>query len=121
MPTPIPTPTAEQIVTVAEIMRVSTDRAISLISADSDQSISDAKWAATLSDIGLWNGGIATDGGDIKRVDQIEFFEGSASKSRLDLINRVRRRYGLDELTTETGSGDVGMGIVSSLEWFDRC
>jgi hypothetical protein len=115
MPTPIPTPTAAQIVTVAEIMMVSTSKAESLIAADSGQDISDAKWAATLTDITRW-ATIGSDAGDVKRVDQIEFFEGSAANARLDLRNALRIRYGLPILTSEASAG-IGVEM-KSLCWF---
>lgn len=123
MPTPVPTPTAAQLVTVAEIMMISVDDARSRIAADSDQDISDAKWAATLTDIASWTtGGVSTDAGDVKRVDQIEFFQGSNVSTRLDLRNRVRFRYGLPFVTSEEAGGGAGV-IMASLEWFgpSRC
>ena len=116
MPTPVPTPTAAQIVTVAEIAMVTTDKATSMIAADSDQDISNAKWAATVLDIARWNAGVSTDAGDVKRVDQIEFFEGSNVNARLDLRNNVRLRYGLEFLTSESVAG-CGLR-VQSLNWF---
>ncbi|MEO5859174.1 MAG: hypothetical protein ABIR33_09525 [Pyrinomonadaceae bacterium] len=104
MPEPVPTPTASQIVTVAEIAMVTVALVITAIAADSDQDISDAKWAKTLTDIALWDGGVSTDAGDVKRVDVIEFFEGSNVNARLNIRNRIRARYGFDLLTTDLGS-----------------
>jgi hypothetical protein len=117
MPTPVPAPTPAQIVTVAEIAMVSTDVASAMIAADLTQEISDAKWAATLLDISSWTGGVGRDAGDVKRVDTIEFFEGSNVNARLDLRNAVRLRYGLDFLSSES-SAACGVAI-ESLRWFD--
>lgn len=118
MPTPDPSPTAAQLVTVAEIMMVSVDDARSRIAADSEQEISDAKWAATLADITAWTtGGVSTDAGDVKRVDQIEFFEGSNINARLDIRNRVRIRYGLPFVSSEESGAGAGVNMAS-LEWF---
>lgn len=114
MPTPSPTPTAAQIVLVAEIMMVSVDDARSRIAADSDQEISDAKWAATLTDIASWPG-IKSGSRKIKRIDDIEFFEGGAGEQRLSFRNDLRARYGLAALATESG---LSCGPTSSLAWF---
>jgi hypothetical protein len=116
MPTPVPTPTAAQIVTVAEIAMVSTDAAASMVTADSTQEISDAKWSATLLDIASWTGGVGRDAGDVKRVDQIEFFEGAAANARLDIRNAVRMRYGLSFISSE--AANAANVNVSSLKWF---
>lgn len=118
MPIPVPTPTAAQIVAVAEIMMVSTEKATQLISADSQQDIADAKWASTLNDLAAWSGGIGTDAGDLKRVDQIEFFEGSALNARLDLRNRLRLRYGLELISSEQAAAGSGTNM-KSLQWFE--
>lgn len=114
MPTPEPNPTAAQLVTVAEIMSVSVDEARSLIAADSEQEISDAKWAKTIEDLAAWPG-IKNASRKIKRVDDIEFFEGGAGDQRLAFRNDLRARYGLGALATEVGNV---CGPASSLEWF---
>jgi hypothetical protein len=93
MPTPVPTPTAAEIVTVSEIVMLSTDEVAEMIAADSDQDISNAKWAATLIDIDNWPG-IRDETGDLKKIGDIEFFEGTAPKIRLDFRNIIRVRYG---------------------------
>lgn len=116
MPIPNPAPTPEQIVAVAEIAMVTTAKAQQMIAADSDPAISNAKWVATLTDIARWQSGVGTDAGDVKRVDQIEFFEGAAANARLDIRNAVRLRYGLDFITSEEA---FASGVnMSSLQWF---
>lgn len=114
MPEPVPTPTPEQIVTLADIVMETTDSVTSAIAADSSQDISDAKWAQTQADIVRWNADIYEDGGDVKKVGSIEFFEGAGISSRLDFRNTIRRRYGYPDLTTEKGS----LTEISSLRWF---
>jgi hypothetical protein len=116
MPTPVPAPTAAEIVAVAEIAMVTVETVRTVIAGDTDQEISDAKWAATLADIARWNGEVGADAGDVRRVDEIEFFEGSAVRARLDLRNAVRARYGLGFLNSESSA--AGGVDVSSLEWF---
>jgi hypothetical protein len=114
MPTPIPDPTPAQIVTLSDIVMETTDSVTTAIAADTDQEISNAKWGLTLSDITRWNDDLADDGGDIKRVGSIEFFQGASISSRLDFRNAIRRRYGYPELLSEKGS----LNEVSSLRWF---
>lgn len=119
MPEPVPAPTAPQIVTVAEIAMVSVDEVQTMISANASQDIVDAQWAATLLDIASWTtGGIGRDAGDVKRVDQIEFFEGGASNARLEIRNAVRMRYGLPRLEDESAVNAVP---ISSLNWISDC
>jgi hypothetical protein len=101
MPEPVPTPTAEEIVTVAEIAMLASAAAAAMIAADEDQGISDAKWARTLEDIDLWPD-IRDEAGDIKKVGPIEFFEGTGGMTRLSFRNMIRVRYGQTVLTSET-------------------
>lgn len=116
MPTPDPTPTPAQIVTVAEIAMVSVEEITTAISADTDQDISDAKWAKTLTDIEAWEGGVDREAGDVKRVGQIEFFEGGAANARLEIRNAVRMRYGFGYMTSE--AAEQASVNMASLEWF---
>lgn len=119
MPEPVPAPTAAQIVTVAEIAMVSTDEVVTMISANSSQDIVDAQWAATLLDIASWTtGGVGRDAGDVKRVDQIEFFESGAVNARLEIRNAVRMRYGLPRLESESSASAV---TLASLNWISDC
>lgn len=103
MPVPDPTPTAAQLVTVAEIMLVPADQVLGIVSADSDQEFSDAKWAATLADIANWPS-FAFGKRRIKKVDSIEFFDNGVTFDRLEFRNSLRRRYGLVELLTDDNS-----------------
>lgn len=119
MPTPSPAPTPAEIVTVAEIAMVSYDDAETMISADSVQAVSDAKWAKTLLDIGTWEGGVDRDAGDVKRVDQIEFFEGGAANARLEIRNAVRMRYGLPWMSSE--AAEQSGVTLASLNWISDC
>lgn len=119
MPTPVPTPTEAQILTTSEIARVSYEDADTMISADSVQAVSNAKWAATLLDVASWTtGGVGRDAGDVKRVDQIEFFESGAVNARLAIINAVRMRYGLSRLDSEAAQSQV---TLASLNWIGDC
>jgi hypothetical protein len=115
MPTPNPEPTAEQIEIVAEITFLSTDEVSAMVSSPSTQDAADAKWARTLADIALWEGGLKDESGDVKKVGEIEFFEGAAVGSRLDFRNRVLRRYGKSPVSTEAASIQLD---GSSLRWF---
>jgi len=114
MPAPVPTPTAEQLVIVGEIMMMSdTASVLSIVSADA-QDISNAKWARTLLDITTW-ASIADEANDIKKVGSIEFFENTIGMSRLSFRNKLLARYGQALLVDETGGT---IDAVSSLEWF---
>lgn len=116
MPEPSPSPTPEQIVTVAEIVMLTVDEVTEMIAAD-PQDIADAKWALTLADISTWSG-IVDEANDIKRVGSIEFFEGTIGVSRLSFRNKIRGRYGKPLLSSENGA-EVGQGCtVSSGKWF---
>lgn len=114
MPIPTETPTPAQIVTLADIVLETTDSVTTAIAADTDQDISDAKWAQTLADIARWTTEQLGDGGDVKRVGNIEFFPGGSGESRLDFRNMIRRRYGYADLMSEQGS----LTEISSLQWF---
>jgi hypothetical protein len=118
MAVPVPTPTAEQIVAVAEIVMTTTDDALAMISSESDQDRADAKWALTLADIDAWPA-IRSEKGDLKRVGNIEFFEGKEISTRLDFRNSIRSRYGLALLVSELYGTTAALAAgVSSLEWF---
>lgn len=120
MPTPSPEPTPAQIVTVAEIAMVTVDEVVTMIAANSSQDIVDAQWAATLLDIASWTtGGVGRDAGDVKRIDQIEFFESGASNARLEIRNAVRMRYGLPFMTSEEAS--QSSVTLASLNWISDC
>ncbi|MCA1589174.1 MAG: hypothetical protein LC734_02045 [Acidobacteria bacterium] len=102
MPLPVPAPTAEEIEIVAEIMMLSYPT-VALMIAAYDQDIANAKWARTLEDIDIWTA-IRDETGDIKRVGDIEFFEGTNINTRLDFRNRLRLRYGQLALLGESGA-----------------
>lgn len=105
MPTPAPTPIAEQIVTVAEITMLSSGTVEVMIAADEDQDISDAKWSRTLEDIALWPD-IRDEEGDLKKVGSIEFFN-VGDTTRLGFRNMVRARYGQPLLISETATAPI--------------
>ena len=113
MPEPVPEPTAAQIVTVSDIVMETTDSVTTAVAADSSQDISNAKWAATLLNITTWNEGLWDDGGNVKKVGSIEFFEPGSASTRLDFRNMIRRRYGYSELLSEQNAF-----VISSLRWF---
>lgn len=118
MPEPVPAPTAEQIVTVAEITMVTTSAVEAAIALD-DQDIADAKWARTLEDIDSWPD-IRDEAGDLKRVGTLEFFEGAAITTRLGFRNRIRARYGLPLLLSESGrviSETSGVAVTVGADW----
>jgi len=102
MPIPDPTPTASQLATLSEIVMLSDDETLEMVSSPDDQDISDAKWALTLTDIGNWTT-IRDDAGDVKKVGEIEFFD-KAGNTRLNFRNNIRRRYGWEVLLDETGT-----------------
>jgi hypothetical protein len=119
MPQPVPTPTAEQLVIVAEITLLDYDTVATMVAADSDQLVSNAKWARTLTDIANWPS-VESEGGDLKKVGSIEFFETAAGETRLDFRNKVRARYNQPLLTSETqspSSESLPFGIRSQ-QWF---
>lgn len=113
MSTPVPAPTADEIEIVAEIVMEDVDAVTSFISQYT-QTIANAKWARTLTDITTW-ADIVDEAGDIKKVGSIEFFEHTIGISRLAFRNKVRLRYGLDMLMSETV--DTAFA-VSSTNWF---
>lgn len=115
MPEPVPAPTAEELVIVAEVAMLPYSDVESMVSADSDQDVSDAKWARTLEDIDTWTD-VRDEAGDIKRVGSIEFFEGIGT--RLDFRNRIRSRYGQTLLISERERVGLTAFDVSSLPWF---
>jgi hypothetical protein len=112
--TPVPTPTAAQKVTLSEIVMLSVDEVVTMITSETTQAIADAKWARTLVDIATW-ADLADEANDIKRVGSIEFFENNIGVSRLAFRNKVLQRYGYPLLTSETGTGAFA---VSSGTWF---
>lgn len=114
MPTPSPTPTPAQLVTVSDITFLTVDEVSAMIAADTSQEISDAKWAQTLTEIAGWSE-MASDAGDVKRIGDIEFFEGKSYSGRLDLRNTIRRRYGYAALVNENACFGE---IESTLKWF---
>jgi hypothetical protein len=119
MPTPVPTPTPAQIVTLADIVMETTASVTTAVAADSDQDISNAKWAQTLLDISAWGTTYKTGKRPLKRAGNVEFYQSSVAESRLDFRNTIRRRYGYSDLVSET----AGLTEISSLQWFDnrRC
>lgn len=122
MPQPVPAPEVPELVTVAEIGLWTYEEAASLVAADSEQAVSNAKWAATLLDIAEWPA-IRFETGDVKRVGSIEFFEDAAHQTRLDFRNSLRARYNQPLLTSEipadlTAGGGLGTCGVSSQQWF---
>lgn len=123
MPTPIPTPTAEELVMMADIIIEPSDGLLELVSADSGQDISNAKWDATLLDMSSYTtlDGVASKGMRIKKVGAIEFQDTgnvNYSSARLDIRNRIRIRYGLSPLLNESGAVADSCALIQSLEWF---
>lgn len=119
MPEPVPAPTPEQIVTVAEITMLSTATVAAMIAANEDQGISDARWARTVGDIELWPN-IRDEAGDIKRVGSIEFFEGTGVTTRLGFRNMIRLRYDQPVLLSESGRMHVetaGYAVAVTNDW----
>jgi hypothetical protein len=114
MPVPVPTPAVDEVQIVSEIVLETYETTESAIDGQSTQAIADAKWALTLDDVDAW-AAIETETGDVKRVGEIEFFQGTAPETRLDFRNKVRQRYGFSALTSER----VPAGVeVASLPWF---
>ena len=116
--TPDPVPTADQIETVAEITMLPTATVTLMISAY-EQEVADAKWARTLEDIERWSA-IRDETGDIKRVGDIEFFEGTGVVTRLGFRNLIRLRYGQPVLLSESGrvmSETYGAAVTVTADW----
>ena len=110
MAEPVPEPTAAQLEIVGEIMMIDDpDEVLSIVSAY-PQAAANAKWALTLTDITNWDGELW----DIKKAGDKEFFEGVSEKNRLDFRNKVLRRYGQTEMTTD----QPAYLIESTLGWF---
>jgi hypothetical protein len=119
MPEPVPAPTAEQLVIVAEITMLPVSTVTLMVSADDDQDVSNAKWARTIEDIEAWPA-IRDETGEIKRVGSIEFFEGMGVLTRLDFRNRIRSRYGQVILLSESGrvfSDMTGYAVTVTADW----
>lgn len=111
--TPDPEPTAEELVTLAEITMLSVDDAAAMVGADSDQDTVDAKWARTLADIESW-ADIVDDASDTTKIGGIELDTDKADAFRLRFRNKVRGRYGITLLQSENAQ----IGCVSSGAWF---
>jgi hypothetical protein len=116
MPTPVPTPTPAQIVTLADIVMESTESVTTAVAAGSDQNISNAKWAQTLADIAAWGTKFTSGKRQLKRAGNVEFYQGSFENGRLEFRNTIRRRYGYSDLITENN----GLTEISSLQWFGK-
>jgi hypothetical protein len=119
MPEPSPTPTPAQLVTLADIVMEDTDSVTTAVASDSDQDISDAKWAQTLLDIASWGTTYQTGKRPLKRAGNVEFYQTSVAESRLEFRKTIRRRYGYSDLVSEA----AGLTEISSLQWFGsgRC
>jgi hypothetical protein len=117
MAVPVPAPTAVDVVSFSEIALVAAATVTDLVSADSDQEVATEKWLRTLDDIDVWDGGTGTKQTKLKKLGDMEFFEGKAEDARLDLRNRVRTRYGLPPITSETVVQSA-LTEFASLEWF---
>ena len=116
MPTPVPEPTPAEIVAVAEITFLTTDKVSEMVAAPDDQYMADAKWALTLTDISEWSGGLRTKADKIKRVGSIEFFDRATKDYLLSFRNRILRRYEQTALLTEFD--DARGDFVSTGAWF---
>ncbi len=103
MPIPSPAPTPEELATLSEIVMLSDDETLEMVSSPGDQDISDAKWALTLTDIGNWST-VRDDAGDVKKLGPIEFID-KTNQTRLNFRNKIRHdRYGLEALSDEAGN-----------------
>jgi len=102
MPIPADTPTAAELASLSEIVMLSDDETLEMVSSPEDQDIADAKWALTVTDLSNWTA-IRDDAGDVKKVGAIEFFD-KAGNTRLNFRNNIRRRYGWDVLLDEAGN-----------------
>lgn len=116
MPLPVPNPTSEEIVAFSLITYIPTADVLAIVSADADQAISNEKWALVLDAIDAWP--TVRDGASkLKRLGEIEFFEGTRESIRLDFRNNLRWLYGYPVLMSERQSAQSDV-VVSSLEWF---
>lgn len=112
--TPDPEPTPAQLVDVSDILGVDGNAAaLSIISDFDSQEETDARWGKTLSD--LTNYALLTANADnVKKVGEIEFFEGKADDALLALTNTIRRRYRV----AETATLEPELNLVTTLSYF---
>jgi hypothetical protein len=112
--TPSPAPTAEQKAILRGILSLDTHaEVLEAVSDFETQEEASAEWALTLTDLTSYDA-LYSDSGDLKRVGDIEFFENKNSTQLLNIVNRIRARYGIAELTTLLPS----VTIQSTLAWF---
>lgn len=102
MPIPVPNPSPGELATLSEIVMLSDDETLQMVSSPTDQEISNAKWEATQNQMETWEA-VKGDSGDIKKVGPIEFFD-KAENTRLNFRNDIRRRYKIDILLDESGN-----------------
>lgn len=117
MPTPSPAPTVEDIAKFSEVTLVPKSEVLSVVSTF-DQAMSDHLWALTLDDLDEWDS-VRAKGvkGGLKKLGTMEFFEGqNGTETRLDFRNKIRLRYELDPLESETAESEEQ--VISSLQWF---
>jgi hypothetical protein len=113
MATPVPTPTARQLVKMSDILDLETSAEALAAVSDFDQDEATARWAETLDDLTSYDAA-SSDAGDVKRVGQIEFFGGKNGEQLLWITNRIRRRYGIEEIS----SLSPNPFLETTLKWF---
>lgn len=111
--TPNPTPTAPQLVTLADILALTIDESLAAVSSETDQDMANAKWLATITDLKLWPELIDPSQSAVTRLGDMEFQQKDRDErdtALLNFRNKVRRRYGLTPLATAWA--------ISSGAWF---
>ena len=108
MPTPVPTPTSAEKAKLRPILELETHAEVLALVSDFDtQAEADAEWALTLADLTRL-GSLNTGRSNIKKIlDVVEFFEGGSGADRLEAINDIRIRYGLEPLSTLVQSDEI--------------
>lgn len=114
MPVPNPTPEPEEKARLRALLALSTSaEVLDLVSNFDSQEDADAEWALTLEDLESYQES-SEDSGDVKKIGSIEFFEDKGANYALSIVNRIRQRYGVEEITTLKPAVE----IVSTLPYF---
>jgi hypothetical protein len=113
MAEPVPTPTVEQLEIFSEITFIPAEDALAVVSAYDDQDLADLKWLRTLDDLDVW-ATLPTADDNLKRLGEMEFFEGKDVDTRLAFRNKVRWRYGYGPLLSEQPGTETSSTTTTS-------
>lgn len=118
MPPPSPAPTTEEIAKFSAITFAPLADVLGIVSAF-DQAMADHLWSLTLDDLDDWN---AVDAAAAKKIlTQLGPMKWSDKTDpeaiRLAFRNKIRRRYALDALLTDSGATGTQVPMTS-LPWY---